>query len=330
VIQLKRQIVSINEITPYVRLVGEFGGVSGFVERNRIFYDHLLFHVLSGKGRVNVGTDSFHAEPGDVFLIRPGVVYSAKADKHDPYVRQFVQFDFIYRGNYDDLPVDVVFPKIPQSEKVRPTPVFEEGLNLPVRSEMRDNPAIKRLFSGIFEEMYHKKPAFQLAVKAFLLQIILQIHRKALGVDSMEGETLETLPDVVAEGKKFIENNFRRKLSLKEIARRGHVSAVYFERIFKKTLGYTPMGYVLRLRIQLARELIVNTKKTIDSIANEAGFNNAYYFSRVFKKIVGVCPTEYRKLVRSGNSWLPFLADEMKEGYPTGTIIFAQGESSKF
>ncbi len=326
---MKPLALSINEVSPYVRLVGEFSVDPGHIETKRVFYDHLLFYVLSGKGRVTVGGESFEAEMGDIFLIRPNVVYTAEADQQEPYARQFIQFDFIYMGEDSDLPKDIKLPEAPRPEKVHPTPTFREGLNLPIRSSMKDNPKIKLLFSSIFEEMYHRKPAFQLAVKAFLIQIILEIHRRALKVNSTEEEqeVLGGLPDAVAEGKRFMERNFMKKISVKEIAERGCVSPVYFERMFKKTVGHTPIRYLTKLRLQYAKELIQNTEKTLSSIANEVGFENVYYFSRVFKKIEGICPTEYRKLANSKEAKLPFLLNEieMKQGYPSEKIIYTDG-----
>ena len=320
-------ILSINEISPYARLVGEFTVGPGNVENDRVFYDHLLFYVLSGKGTVTVAGETSGAGKGDVFLVRPNTVYGAVADKKGPFTRQFVQFDFVYVGDYEDLPTDVVFPKRPKPELFHPTPIFREGLRLPVKSAMKENPEVPLLFSKMFEEMYHQRSGFQLAVKACLTGIILHIHRRAIEIEGMaQGEEPSgDLPDAVIKGKRFIERNFTKKLSLKQIAGQTHVSPIYFERIFKKFIGYTPIEYLTLLKIKWAKEHIRNTQETMTAIADHIGFDSIHYFSRVFKKIEGHAPTQYQKIVRSKASSVPFLSNEikMRGGYPAGEIFFA-------
>ena len=323
---MKPFTLSINEISPYVRLVGEFAVGPGSVENDRVLYDHLLLYVVSGAGTVIVGGETLDAEEGDVFLIKSSVVYAAKSDAKNPFLRQFVQFDFVYLGDEENLPINIVFPERPQPERFHPTPLFREGLRLPLRSAMKDHPEVRLLFSKIFEEMYHKRSGFQLAVKACLTGILLHIHRKALeadGIAEAEGTSGE-LPESVIRGKQFIEQNLAKKLSLKEIAGQAHVSPIYFERIFKRFMGYTPIEYMRVLKIQWAKERIRDTRETMTTIADRTGFESVHYFSRVFKKIEGIAPTQYRKIVHSEASNAPFLSNETKiRGYPTGKIFFA-------
>lgn len=321
---MKPLTLSINEISPYARLVGEFIADPGAVEPERVFYDHLLLYVLSGKGEITVEGKTFEAEEDDVFLIRPNVVYTAKADVENPFVRQFIQFDFVYMGDYANLPKEIVLPQRPQLERIHPTLTSQEGLRLPIKSAMKDNPEVRVLFSKIFEEMYHKRSGFQLAVKACLTGIFLHIHRKAIGGTAGE-EASGDLPDAVIKGKRFIERNLAKKLSLKEIAGQAYVSPIYFERIFKKFIGHTPIEYLTLLKIEWAKERIRNTQETMTAIADQIGFESIHYFSRVFKKIEGIAPTQYRRIIHSKASSVPFLSNEikMRGGYPTGKIFFA-------
>ena len=323
---MKQFPLSINDISPHVRLVGEFTVGPGYVETDRVLYDHLLFYVLSGAGTVTVGGEVLEAGEGDVFFIRPNVVYKAKSDEQNPFTRQFVQFDFVYMEDKADLPINIVFPQRPQPERIHPTPVFKEELRLPVKSALKDHSEVRLLFSKIFEEMYHKRSAFRLAVKACLTGILLHIHRNALKVDGIPAEgALGNLPEIVIKGKQFIEQNIAKKLSLKEIANQAHVSPIYFERIFKKFTGYSPIEYLRVLKIQWAKELIRNTQKSMTAIAEKIGFESVHYFSRVFRKVEGIAPSQYRAIIHSKASGVPFLSNEikMKGGYPTGKIFFA-------
>ena len=64
---------------------------------------------------------------------------------------------------------------------------------------------------------------------------------------------------------------------------------------FKKAYGTTPYAYLTTLRIQAAKNLLGNTKKTSKEIAEYLCFSSEYHFSNVFKSKVGTSPREYRK-----------------------------------
>lgn len=75
----------------------------------------------------------------------------------------------------------------------------------------------------------------------------------------------------------------------------------YLRKLFKKELGLTPRGFLLRERMELARGLILGgvsnrySPYSVSQIADLCGYSEPLYFSRVFKKYFGVAPSEYGK-----------------------------------
>lgn len=72
------------------------------------------------------------------------------------------------------------------------------------------------------------------------------------------------------------------------------VSPVYLRKIFKKQHGVSPAGFVIRQRLQLAKQLL-EENRPVSQVAIAVGYRDPLYFSRLFKKHLGLSPTEYRQ-----------------------------------
>ena len=99
----------------------------------------------------------------------------------------------------------------------------------------------------------------------------------------------------ISEAIIHVEECYGTNITLPEVAELVHLNPEYFSRRFKKETGVNFSEYLLQIRMQTARELLVNTKKSITEIAGETGFNNDSYFSVTFKKVFGENPNEVRK-----------------------------------
>ena len=101
-------------------------------------------------------------------------------------------------------------------------------------------------------------------------------------------------PPVITKAKKFIEDHQTEDISLSAVAKAVNTSSFYFCKIFRKVTGINFTDYVARLRIERAKNLLLNPNLRISEIAYEVGFQSLTHFNRVFKRILGQSPTEYR------------------------------------
>lgn len=99
---------------------------------------------------------------------------------------------------------------------------------------------------------------------------------------------------VITRAKEFIRENQSEDLSLGQVAKAVNTSTFYFCKMFKKVTGLNFTDYLSRLRVEKAKNLLLNPNLRISEIAYEVGFQSLTHFNRVFKKIVGQAPTEYR------------------------------------
>lgn len=101
-------------------------------------------------------------------------------------------------------------------------------------------------------------------------------------------------PPVIIKAKQFIQEHQTDDLSLGDVARAVNTSTFYFCKMFKKYTGLNFTNYLSRLRIEKAKNLLLNPNLRVSEIAYEVGFQSLTHFNRVFKKIIGQSPTEYR------------------------------------
>jgi AraC family transcriptional regulator len=83
--------------------------------------------------------------------------------------------------------------------------------------------------------------------------------------------------------------------SLDRIAAQAGLSKFHFQRLFKSAMGVTPSRYHINLRMNLARRLLRETKKSVVDIALEVGYANPSHFAQLFRRETGLSPSDYRR-----------------------------------
>lgn len=93
----------------------------------------------------------------------------------------------------------------------------------------------------------------------------------------------------------YIQSNFQQDISLETIADTFWIHKVYLAKIFKQETGRSVNEYIRNVRIEKAKELLLNEHIKINDIVTACGFNNPQTFYTLFKKYVGMKPGEYRE-----------------------------------
>ncbi|MFB9361399.1 helix-turn-helix domain-containing protein, partial [Actinoplanes nipponensis] len=104
----------------------------------------------------------------------------------------------------------------------------------------------------------------------------------------------EPLGEMFAATREWALSRLDEPLTLDALARHARVSARTFSRRFVEDTGYTPMQWVLRARVDLARELLEVTALGVEQVAARAGLGTAANLRLHFQRILGTSPTEYR------------------------------------
>jgi AraC family transcriptional regulator len=93
----------------------------------------------------------------------------------------------------------------------------------------------------------------------------------------------------------YIETHLSQTIHLYNLAAIGRMSESHFSRSFKQSTGTTPHQYLLKRRVERAKQLLIKSQLSILEIALECGFAHPGHLSRHFKRIVGITPNKFRQ-----------------------------------
>lgn len=110
-------------------------------------------------------------------------------------------------------------------------------------------------------------------------------------MERIDYDNLSRLNKVV----EFINDNYSENHTIQYYANICNMERKYFITVFKKYTGESPQRYRTKLRIEKAKELLVNSDINNENIAYAVGYSDPLYFSRVFKKYTGVSPRVFRE-----------------------------------
>lgn len=99
---------------------------------------------------------------------------------------------------------------------------------------------------------------------------------------------------VVERAKKYMQDNFRKDISLEDVSQTVDISSYYFSKVFKEETGENFIEYLTKLRMEEAQRLLEESDLSIKEVCSEVGYSDPNYFSRNFKKYAGITPTEAR------------------------------------
>lgn len=106
-------------------------------------------------------------------------------------------------------------------------------------------------------------------------------------------------PLVVEAALNIIEEDYAFLEGVQDIAERVEVSVGHLTRLFKKSIGISPLQCLIQFRIAHSKQLLLNPSLSISMVANLCGFSNSNYFAKVFKNEVGISPSEYAEMKKT-------------------------------
>lgn len=100
--------------------------------------------------------------------------------------------------------------------------------------------------------------------------------------------------ELIDKAQTYIEENLSGKISFEELASKLAISRRNFDRRFIKATGNTPVEYLQRVKVEVAKSTLEKGRKSIFEVMNEVGYADDKAFREVFKKITGLSPLDYK------------------------------------
>lgn len=134
-----------------------------------------------------------------------------------------------------------------------------------------------------------------LMIESIETQLVIQLLRDSLPNKLRNTRSKLTVNDYISKSIEYMNQYYNSNISIAEICKSIYISPCHFQRIFKKHMNRTPYNYLMELRINKAKEKLLEDKTSIEEISRQCGFVSTAHFSSVFKGMEGVSPTVFRK-----------------------------------
>lgn len=183
--------------------------------------------------------------------------------------------DFVRRRSYDELEREI-----------------QKACGL-FRQQHTDPDLVLRWLRSMESRLNLEKTPSQIT-KADQLVALCEACKKQLSADRQK-----PLPAHVSAAVRcaadYLQAHYKEPIGLADAAKAAGLNPAYLSYLFKQELGIGFSAYLLELRMECAKALLLDTNDKIKDIACQAGFNDYHYFSKAFKKINGCSPLTYRR-----------------------------------
>lgn len=268
-----------NPILYECNMVGyESAGKDYYLKREG-YYNYLINFTLSGKGKLIYKGLEYEVEKGDLLFINCSeehIFYPSEGNWEFVYIHMNgLGMEYLYNSFYNLT--GNVYKKYPSKKIIR---YIMENIKQLSTCETKQV-GHTNLISTISEEKC-------LDISSILYNLIIDINKNLIMLDV-------EIPYSVSKAIKYIEMNYNKNISLKEIANEACLSPFHFERLFHEHMKTTVYQYIKDLRFKKAKWLLETTQKKLIDIALEVGYSDIQALNKMFKSQLGITPTEYRK-----------------------------------
>lgn len=166
---------------------------------------------------------------------------------------------------------------------------------LPNIISSKETEEIKAILMLLITELEQAKIGYQEVVKSLLHSFCIMILRHSnmeREVTALKYKSSDYI--AIAPALNFISLNFGQDITIDDLARCCNLSTTHFRRLFKATTNYAPLTYLTRVRLKMAKTILLSTTTPIAEIALGVGFGSISSFNRQFKEMYNTSPKQVR------------------------------------
>lgn len=247
-----------------------------------------LYYIKVGHAEINMPDATLAMKPGYMYIVPSFVPHSITCQAGLEFYYLFVYERY---GQQTDLFDIYSFPHEVEANHAIDL-LFENycnyypELNLPYQTaeDFYAHPSyqeyvVRYANMDRFEKM--QLQGFVWIVGSFFMK---HAHKRIDGID-----------DRVLRVMAHVKDNMQQEMTIESLASMVCVTKAHLGRLFRESIGCSPIQFVLRTRIQCAQRLLVTTASSVSAIADQVGFNDVSYFIRLFRQKIGFTPQEYRQ-----------------------------------
>jgi len=243
------------------------------------------FHLVRrGECWVTSGDLQERLGPGDMVFVEPGRnhVLSGQKPRQEPQVEHsqtLLLCGYCEFTEETGTPLLEIFPSL--------TIVREQ--------EFLKNPWLKSTLDQLSTEYMSQRPGSELVVNKLTEIVLVELIRINFGRDEKSKFIQALMDKQIAKALQQLHNNPHVTWTLEKMAGEVGMSRAAFAKRFKNLVGRPMFEYLTDLRVQRAKELLLETKLPLYEVASRVGYESDLAFTKTFKKRTGITPTRFRK-----------------------------------
>ena len=270
------------DINPFIRLAERLCYTS--VLNHVKVRDCRIFYVPSGKAEITNDNQHYELVPGSLFYCCSDSFYSFASEGMEYLCLNFdlTQADNTHTALYPLTYINKNHNQTTKQEKNAGNNFVFSHLFIENASEY--STTLKK----ILEEFSMQKIYYRENCSSILKMLLIKLYRDSLS-------TTENSSDAISKVLTYIQTNYSQPINNQLLSKMTCYNANHLNRLFLNHTGTTIHQYILSMRINEAKKLLLNTNLPLNSIAEKVGFNNHTYFSSYFKRTENMTPRMFRK-----------------------------------
>ncbi len=246
-----------------------------------------ILEVTGGKIKIEVGTESSEASMGDFVYIPERLVFRAEAVEGRASIRALAFNSAIVTEHMEKIDSELFYMFCIQSRNR--ISVFRQGHSI--------YETVAYAMTEAYDEFAAKDVCYKLPIRANIYVLISALLRHYCGARNEQERMVYHNVLRLKPTLDYIADHCGEKIYIDTLAEMISVSADYFTKMFKESIGKTPIDYINGVRVNKALELLSVTDTPLNDIAEASGFANPNYFHKIFKQYMNTSPLTYRKSV---------------------------------
>jgi len=160
-----------------------------------------------------------------------------------------------------------------------------------LRISRRSLAHVETIIHKIHNEQKQQSPGYDTLMLGMLLELMVFFSRQYSQIDIPQAQTLYRIGKIIGR----LETQYQKDWNINQLTKIAAMSKSSLIVAFKDATGYSPINYLIRIRLQKAAELLIESGDALGEIAIQCGFHDSNYLTRQFRKVYNITPRQFRK-----------------------------------
>lgn len=244
-----------------------------------------IYYIIEGKFEWRIDHRPYIVYPGDVAMVLPGAPFGS-----DNGILEIGSFTWIHLHMQQPSKGHILPGKWSGLSE-------NEGAAIGKILSLNSSPVLSRfseagkILKCIHTELYGQEIGYQARVNHQVVELLIQATRQM----TRQNHSGRDFPKTFMHLEEMLRGNLAHQWTVEEMAALVGLGTTLFNERVKSYSGFSPINYLINIRISEAIKLLRRPEISVTDIALDTGFYSSQHFSTTFKKLTGFRPSEFRK-----------------------------------